>query len=71
VAAVTVLRPPVSPGEVQIDYGHLGRWLDPIGNRVRRVSAFVVVLACSEIRSCPSRGAELVAAVQILVIVSA
>ena len=46
-AAVTVLRPPVPPGEAQIDYGYLGRWLDPIGNRIRRVWAFVVVLACS------------------------
>lgn len=45
--AVTVLRPPVPPGEAQIDYGYLGRWLDPLANRVRRVWAFVIVLACS------------------------
>ncbi|MBA2472556.1 MAG: IS21 family transposase [Pseudonocardiales bacterium] len=44
----TVLRPAVPPGqEAQIDYGYLGRWCDPLGDRVRRVWAFVVVLACS------------------------
>lgn len=47
-AAVTVWRPPVSPGsEAQIDYGYLGSWLDPIVGRARRVWAFVMVLACS------------------------
>lgn len=41
-------RPPVPAGaEAQIDYGYLGRWLDPLANRVRRVWAFVIVLACS------------------------
>ena len=46
--AATPLRPLVPPGaEAQIDYGYLGRWLDPVGNRIRRVWAFVVVLACS------------------------
>jgi len=45
---VTVLRPEVAPGEeAQIDYGFLGNWLDPIAERVRRVWAFVMVLACS------------------------
>jgi hypothetical protein len=45
---VTVLRPEVEPGEeAQIDYGHLGAWLDPATGRVRRVWAFVMVLACS------------------------
>ena len=44
---MTVLRPAAPPGEAQIDYGYLGRWLDPVGNRVRRVWAFVIVLACS------------------------
>ncbi len=45
---VTVLRPDVEAGEeVQIDYGHLGSWLDPVSGRVRRVWAFVMVLACS------------------------
>lgn len=45
---VTVLRPPVEPGEeVQIDYGYLGTWLDPFTSRARRVWAFVMVLACS------------------------
>ena len=46
--AVTVLRPDVEPGdEIQIDYGYLGQWRDPIEDRVRRVWAFVMVLACS------------------------
>jgi len=45
---VTVLRPEVDPGEeAQIDYGFLGSWLDPTAQRVRRVWAFVMVLACS------------------------
>lgn len=45
---VTVLRPEVDPGdEAQIDYGFLGSWLDPMAGRVRRVWAFVMVLACS------------------------
>jgi len=45
---VTVLRPDVEAGEeAQIDYGHLGSWLDPATGRVRRVWAFVMVLACS------------------------
>ena len=41
-------RPEVDPGdEVQIDYGYLGSWLDPFTERMRRVWAFVMVLACS------------------------
>ncbi len=45
---VTVLRPPVEPAsEAQIDYGFLGKWLDPATDRVRRVWAFVMVLSCS------------------------
>jgi transposase len=45
---VTVARPEVPAGEeVQIDYGFLGSWLDPLAQRVRRVWAFVMVLACS------------------------
>ena len=45
---VTVLRPDVEAGEeIQIDYGHLGSWLDPVSGRVLRVWAFVMVLACS------------------------
>lgn len=44
----TVPRPEVPAGEeAQIDYGHLGSWLDPATGRVRRVWAFVMVLACS------------------------
>ena len=46
--SVTLWRPPVPPGsEGQIDYGFLGSWLDPATERVRRVWAFVMVLACS------------------------
>lgn len=44
----TVLRPPVPPGEeAQIDWGLLGSWKDPLTAKVRRVWAFVMVLACS------------------------
>ncbi len=36
------------PGEqAQIDYGQLGRWLDPVSGKLRTVRAFVMVLACS------------------------
>ena len=46
--AVTLWRPPVPPGdEAQIDYGFLGSWLDPVTEKIRRVWAFVMVLACS------------------------
>lgn len=39
---------PPSPGEqAQIDYGQLGRWLDPVTGRLRTVWAFMMVLACS------------------------
>jgi len=44
---VTVLRPQVPPGEGQVDYGYLGRWVDPVGGQVRKVNAFVLLLACS------------------------
>jgi transposase len=47
---VVVLRDEadVPPGEeAQIDYGHLGYWIDPISGKRRRVWAFVMVLACS------------------------
>jgi len=46
---VRVLDPnPAVPGEVaQIDYGQLGRWLDPVTGRLRTVWAFVMVLAYS------------------------
>jgi hypothetical protein len=55
--AATVLRRDVPAGlEAQIDYGYLGRWLDPVGGRIRRVWAFVVVLAHT---SVPSRRAPL------------
>lgn len=45
---VRVPRPPGEPGEeAQIDYGYLGRWMDPRAGRMRRVWAFVMVLAWS------------------------
>jgi len=41
-------RPEVPAGEeAQIDYGYLGQWLDPVTEKMRRVWAFVMVLACS------------------------
>jgi transposase len=44
-----VLRPwPAEPGaEAQIDYGRLGRWLDPAAGKPVTIWAFVMVLACS------------------------
>src|SRR5439155_12632902 len=45
---VTMSPAPVPPGdEAQIDYGFLGSWLDPVTERVRRLWAFVMVLAAS------------------------
>ena len=45
---VTVLREtPAAGAEAQIDYGYLGSWVDPVVGRLRRVWAFVMVLACS------------------------
>jgi transposase len=48
-AQVRVLDPyPAQAGEqAQIDYGQLGRWLDPAGGKLRTVWAFVMVLCCS------------------------
>jgi transposase len=47
-AQVTVRRDDPPPGqEAQIDYGFLGRWVDPVTGRARRVWAFVMVLAAS------------------------
>jgi transposase len=48
-AQVRVLDPrPAEAGEqAQIDYGQLGRWLDPATGKLRTVWAFVMVLACS------------------------
>ena len=44
----TPSRPDVPAGEEgQVDYGYLGQWLDPVTGRMRRVWAFVMVLACS------------------------
>ena len=46
---VRVLRPdPAEPGaEAQIDYGQLGRWVDPATGRKHVIWAFAMVLACS------------------------
>lgn len=45
---VTVMRPEVPAGEeAQVDYGFLGSWADPVSGAVRRVWAFVMVMACS------------------------
>jgi transposase len=46
---VRVLDPrPAGAGEqAQIDYGQLGRWLDPATGKLRTVWAFVMVLCCS------------------------
>lgn len=47
---VVVLRDETDtpPGEeAQLDYGHLGYWLDPVSGKRRRVWAFALVLACS------------------------
>jgi transposase len=48
-ARVTAWNPhPAEAGEqAQIDYGQLGRWLDPASGKLRTVQAFVMVLACS------------------------
>jgi transposase len=47
-ADVRVLREtPPAGEEAQVDYGLLGRWRDPVTERVRRVWAFIMVLTCS------------------------
>ena len=49
-SSVRVLRDTPPPGaEAQVDYGLLGRWLDPGSGRLRRVWAFIIVLACSRL----------------------
>ena len=49
-AAVTVLRDtPPAGEEAQVDYGLLGRWFDPVGQRWRRVQGFIMVLAFSRL----------------------
>jgi transposase len=40
-------RPAGAGEQAQIDYGRLGRWLDPVTGKLRTVWAFVMVLACS------------------------
>ncbi|MGH9043618.1 MAG: IS21 family transposase [Acidimicrobiales bacterium] len=47
-SAVTVLRDtPPAGEEAQVDYGLLGRWLDPASGRFRRVWGFIIVLSFS------------------------
>lgn len=49
-AAVRVLRDASPPGdEAQVDYGLLGRWFDPVSERMRRVWGFIIVLTCSRL----------------------
>jgi len=48
--AVRVLRDtPPAGDEAQVDYGLLGRWLDPATGRMRRVWGFMIVLTCSRL----------------------
>jgi transposase len=48
---VTVLRldPPEPGQEAQVDYGQLGRWVDPATGRRHVVNAFAMVLCCSRL----------------------
>jgi transposase len=50
-AQVTVLRldPPEPGQEAQVDYGQLGRWVDPATGRRHVVNAFAMVLCCSRL----------------------
>ena len=49
-SAVRVLREtPPAGEEAQVDYGLLGRWLDPASGRTRRVWGFIIVLAFSRL----------------------
>lgn len=50
---VTVLKDDPPPGEeAQLDYGYLGRWLDPLSGKLSRVWALVMVLALSRHLFC-------------------
>jgi hypothetical protein len=40
-------RPSEAGEQAQIDYGQLGRWLDPATGKLRTIWAFVMVLCCS------------------------
>ena len=40
-------RPSEAGDQAQIDYGQLGRWLDPATGKLRTIWAFVMVLCCS------------------------
>jgi hypothetical protein len=40
-------RPAAAGEQAQIDYGQLGRWLDPVTGKLRTIWAFVMVLCCS------------------------
>jgi transposase len=48
--AVRVLRDPTTAGdEAQVDYGLLGRWVDPSSGRTRKVWGFIIVLVYSRL----------------------
>ena len=48
--AVRVLRDtPPAGEEAQVDYGLLGRWFDPVSQRMRRVQGFIIVLVYSRL----------------------
>lgn len=48
--AVRVLRDTTPAGdEAQVDYGLLGRWVDPVSGRTRRVWGFIIVLTYSRL----------------------
>ena len=47
---VRVLRGATAPGdEAQVDYGLLGRWVDPVSGRSRKVWGFIIVLVYSRL----------------------
>ena len=48
--AVRVLRDATTAGdEAQVDYGLLGRWVDPVSGRTRKVWGFIIVLVYSRL----------------------
>ena len=50
-AMVTVRKDDPPPGEeAQIDYGYLGQWRDPVTGAMRRLWAFVMVLAAASLQ---------------------
>jgi transposase len=59
-AQVRVLRldPPEPGQEAQVDYGQMGRWVDPATGRRHVVNAFAMVLCCSRRPSSSSAGSR-------------